>query len=482
MNDRKSVLTKLSVILKDSEILMHELEEERDESLENLRFDGEEELLNQYYKKILTSIYRMRNNAAALLLRNNCSCTSDDEWIHIVVDGYDYAFSKQAMKNVLQQDYDNLIEKNSKLPAQEIKTDVDTEVHKEELVKQEAKKPEVKNNSVDVKPAPKTVESPKETKKAAEPVNDLKPLETPVSEPTKLNEQKHDTPPVSDEQEPDYDFTDILDMSMEDTPFEPVDEQPLQEEVPDAEKVSEEKAIKIQPASWICSCGQENTGNFCGNCGSPRPAAKPEKTKEPEQKKTDDNVKKEPGVEEKKARQGEADDFDFLNFDADLFNETVEDKKPETNIEPDTNTQQPKKPVPDPAPANVQETLSDTQGDQAQDDFDFDMDMFSTQISSQEQMQPKQPEHPKQTKPVEELFTEGTPVNPTDDEFDLDADIFGTPLTSTNTNTQKQPDIKKQEQTQKKEPEAKQPSGGIFKLDNKSFASKKEEKKKRKRD
>ena len=48
MNDRKSVLTKLSVILKDSEILMHELEEERDESLENLRFDGEEELLNQY--------------------------------------------------------------------------------------------------------------------------------------------------------------------------------------------------------------------------------------------------------------------------------------------------------------------------------------------------------------------------------------------------------------------------------------------------
>ncbi len=25
---------------------------------------------------------------------------------------------------------------------------------------------------------------------------------------------------------------------------------------------------------WVCECGQENTGNFCGNCGKPRPASK----------------------------------------------------------------------------------------------------------------------------------------------------------------------------------------------------------------
>ena len=28
---------------------------------------------------------------------------------------------------------------------------------------------------------------------------------------------------------------------------------------------------KPAPASWICSCGAVNTGNFCTNCGSRRP-------------------------------------------------------------------------------------------------------------------------------------------------------------------------------------------------------------------
>lgn len=25
-------------------------------------------------------------------------------------------------------------------------------------------------------------------------------------------------------------------------------------------------------AAWICTCGKENDGNFCSNCGKPRPA------------------------------------------------------------------------------------------------------------------------------------------------------------------------------------------------------------------
>ena len=25
--------------------------------------------------------------------------------------------------------------------------------------------------------------------------------------------------------------------------------------------------------SWTCECGEENTGNFCSNCGKPRPSA-----------------------------------------------------------------------------------------------------------------------------------------------------------------------------------------------------------------
>lgn len=30
-----------------------------------------------------------------------------------------------------------------------------------------------------------------------------------------------------------------------------------------------------QPASWTCSCGTVNKGNFCYNCGAPRPASQP---------------------------------------------------------------------------------------------------------------------------------------------------------------------------------------------------------------
>ena len=30
------------------------------------------------------------------------------------------------------------------------------------------------------------------------------------------------------------------------------------------------------PASWTCSCGSQNTGNFCPECGSPKPAAAPQ--------------------------------------------------------------------------------------------------------------------------------------------------------------------------------------------------------------
>lgn len=114
---------KLGRILRDSEILMRELEEERDESLENLRFDGEEEILNLYYKKILTSIYRMRNNTAALLLRNSCSCIDKNETIGIFVEGVECKIPKQALKNILQKDYTTILDKNIKLETQDILND-----------------------------------------------------------------------------------------------------------------------------------------------------------------------------------------------------------------------------------------------------------------------------------------------------------------------------------------------------------------------
>lgn len=107
---------KLAILLKDSDILMMELEKERDESLENIRFEGEEDLLIEYYKKTLASVYRMRNNAAALLLRNRCSCEvyENGAVITIYVDDRKCNFQSSAVKNILQSDFDKIIEKNKK--------------------------------------------------------------------------------------------------------------------------------------------------------------------------------------------------------------------------------------------------------------------------------------------------------------------------------------------------------------------------------
>ena len=33
--------------------------------------------------------------------------------------------------------------------------------------------------------------------------------------------------------------------------------------------------VPVANASWTCSCGAVNTGKFCTNCGSPKPAMKP---------------------------------------------------------------------------------------------------------------------------------------------------------------------------------------------------------------
>lgn len=106
-------IQRLETIFKYSEILMRELEEERDESLENLRFEGEEEILIQYYKKILMSIYRMRNNLAALLLRHEFGCTETEDQICMEVNGVRCEVPKQALKNILQKEFDSILAANN---------------------------------------------------------------------------------------------------------------------------------------------------------------------------------------------------------------------------------------------------------------------------------------------------------------------------------------------------------------------------------
>ena len=109
MNNKKEML---AVLLRNSEILMRELEEERDESLENLRYEGEEEILEQYYRKLLSSIYRVRNNTAALLLRSGCTCAEEGDYIVIFVDYVKCYIQKKSLSLILQKDYDRIIKEN----------------------------------------------------------------------------------------------------------------------------------------------------------------------------------------------------------------------------------------------------------------------------------------------------------------------------------------------------------------------------------
>ncbi|WP_373262217.1 hypothetical protein [Hungatella hathewayi] len=114
MISKKDKIQKLALTLKESDILMCDMEAERDESLKNIRFDGEEELLEQYYKKNLTSVYRIRNNAAALLLRSNCTCliSEDNTKLYLYIDDRVCEFSIPTIKNILQGDFDKILEKN----------------------------------------------------------------------------------------------------------------------------------------------------------------------------------------------------------------------------------------------------------------------------------------------------------------------------------------------------------------------------------
>lgn len=106
-------------ILVHTEVLMTETEKERDEKLLSCASDAAEAETAEY-KRFLTSIYRMRNNAAALLLRSNCGC--EEEYDQLILHGEkkDYSLNKKAMKNILQKEYDEILLKNKEKTANQL--------------------------------------------------------------------------------------------------------------------------------------------------------------------------------------------------------------------------------------------------------------------------------------------------------------------------------------------------------------------------
>ena len=239
MISKKDKIQKLALTLKESDILMKELEAERDESLQNIRFDGEEELLEQYYKKSLTSVYRIRNNAAALLLRSNCSClvSEDNTKIYLYLDDRVCEFSIPTIKNILQGDFDKILEKNRtenpviiylEMPNQtnmgktmEANPIVDASVKPEKPNKmmQKENKPSDNKSVITVKP--------KVDIKPERMVNDNK-QDTAILKPKEIKEVKEDISDGMDdffwEDEPKKDNDTVTDKSIDDEPLWDIDD------------------------------------------------------------------------------------------------------------------------------------------------------------------------------------------------------------------------------------------------------------------
>ena len=190
-NEKKA---KIALILKISDILKVSLEAERDESLKHPRFEGDEELLEQHYKKILTSIYRIRNNAAALLLRNNCGCSIlDDKLLVLNVDDRICEFAIPTIKNILQTDFGRLIEKNSKDTAPSIQASEDTiqlDLKEDEPIKA------AEESVAQMKPPANNVEKKIKNKPKQKPKLEPELIQTPMPIPKPASEPKPASGPI----------------------------------------------------------------------------------------------------------------------------------------------------------------------------------------------------------------------------------------------------------------------------------------------
>lgn len=188
-----NIFNQLALLLRDSDILMKEIENEYNTAIENIRFDGEEEFLHQYYKKILTSVYRMRNNAAALLLRYKCTCLLSEDEITIIIDDKKCTLSANAIKTILQDDYQKIMDKNKTDNPETIIT-----IQKTDSVS--APVPDNKNEQDSVKvderlktagtedKYPKEMGKTPDTKKPVIKVQERKPFES--SKPKKMDNEK----------------------------------------------------------------------------------------------------------------------------------------------------------------------------------------------------------------------------------------------------------------------------------------------------
>lgn len=401
MMNKTKLFSSLYKIMCDSEILMDELEGERDEALENLRFEGEEEILTQHYRKTLTSVYRMRNNAAALLLRNECGCYDEGENLRIEMEDGCYSLSKQAIKNILQQEFDIIVKRNVDLQAVKPKKEVKPEVP------EPAPAPEMEMGPVfDLDLEPVLEEEPS-YEPAPEPEPVYEPAPEPVPEPL----------PV---QEPELDMDSEIDfLNMQIGSNEPVkEEQAPEPEVKEPEPVEEEndedrirRELESMNADLFnAMLGMPGLDDFLSSFDSePEPKAVPKE--EPAAMKTD-SVHEEPVTKEKPAAP-------FVSKDTKPASEKLVRPKAEPVVEEKKED----------AFASVPE-MKNPEPEKSDDGFDFDADLNFDAFLFDE---PVKEELVKEPEPVQVPEPEPEPVKEDHEEenlFDLDFDIFSSDFDS----------------------------------------------------
>ena len=134
--------------------------------------------LEKSYKRKLQCIYRIRNNAFSLMLRNGLKCTKKiiDGEDHIIlnIDGTEYVCKEAVLKTLLQKEYDEVIKKALEdTTTNEVKYETARPVEVEKKPVQEVKKEEVKQEPVKVEEVKEPKKESVETEKP-EPVQEVK--------------------------------------------------------------------------------------------------------------------------------------------------------------------------------------------------------------------------------------------------------------------------------------------------------------------
>lgn len=228
--------------------------------------------LEKSYKRKLQCIYRIRNNAFSLMLRNGLKCTKKmiDGEDHIIlnIDGTEYVCKESVLKTLLQKEYDEVIKKALEdTTPNEVKYETACPVEVEKKPVQEVKKEEVKQEPVKVEEVKEPKKESVETEKP-EPVQEVK-MEQVKPEPVEV---KTEPEMPKQEEKLKVETVPVQRKEVETIPVEPVKveiPEPKPEPIPEPVKEPETKVVpevvyknyeeKTEPAVRVNEVNENDT-------------------------------------------------------------------------------------------------------------------------------------------------------------------------------------------------------------------------------